>query len=1134
MNVFTITRISATGYRMPALKLAFRRLALLAALLLMAAPGILAQNVSVTVRANGQTLADVLPEITKQTGMEFSYNVDLLKTKLSTKEENIRGSVGSVLDKLLAGTGIEYIVSGNRIFLARESEPQLPVAAQPAAGQPQQYQYRLTGTVNAGDGSPLGGVMVMEGASNVVVTGENGDFAITVKPDSELSFTYLGYETVTEPVSGRAVLNVVMQETATEMDDVVVVGYRTVRKVSLIGSVATINMADKEKQAIATTAQVLYSTPGIFVNQGSAKPGREGTTIRIQGINSLNSAAQAPLVLLDGVKYDMAEIDPNSIESISILKDVSAAIYGNDSTNGVILITSKRGVKGKPRIEFKGMFGIQAPTILPDVITDPILYMKLRNQAEINSGTNPEAVNYTPAQIAEYEAGMSVDPTVYPASDWYDICLKNGIIQQYSVRLSGGGDAVTYSMGLGYTDQTGIFIANDDAQRYAFDLKLNARVGKKLNVSGTFQGNLRKLNEVGYGSPTVMGVIARALPIFSDYHKNGLYGSTWLFTPGRNSIENPRMEVEQGSTFRDYQEYLATVSFDWSIANSLKYYATGSIRKNDHFSKDAIPSMFTVNPKTGETKAFNTSVPRIKEWDSTYQQLMFSHRLVWEKLFAGKHDIHVMVGNEYKDYVSRNFQAYNFGFNDNTLTEFGALTNQTNAQATGGSSFSREISVFGRAAYTFAEKYFAEITMRYDGSSRLAPGHRWAFFPSAMIGWRIDNEDFFNASGIELLKIRASVGALGSQSVGNYAYQMTYDAIGQNYSFGGERASGYAITALTDETLTWERTVSYNVGLDLMALRSRLSFEGNLFYKRTSDIIMEMSIPSHIGGLDGPDSNVGTVANKGFEVIASWRDRVRNFTYGVNGSVSFFRNKVVSMNVDQIYANGYRNITKVGYPINSFYLYKAEGYYQSQADIDDTPVVYGTRQDLRPGYVKYANTNNDNIINEEDKIITGNTIPEMMYSFGINLGWKDIALDAQFQGVGNVYVYPTGNIAYPFNNGAGVTADWNTESWTENNPNSKLPLLTIATQASENFIESTQWLHNTKYLRLKNIQLTYSFPKRLIQKARIERLQVFVSAQNLLTFSPFKLWDPEIATNAVNLNQYPNMKTVTVGVALDF
>ncbi|MEI3553905.1 MAG: hypothetical protein V8Q54_04125 [Alistipes senegalensis] len=379
---------------------------------------------------------------------------------------------------------------------------------------------------------------------------------------------------------------------------------------------------------------------------------------------------------------------------------------------------------------------------------------------------------------------MKTDRSVYPASDWFDICLEDGYVQQHSVRLSGGTDAVTYSMGFGYTDQKGVFIDNDDAQRYAFDLKLNARVCDALNVSGTFQGNLRTFDEVGYSTGTVLNTIMRGLPIFSDYHRNGLYGSTWLFTPGRNNIENPRMEVEQGFVYRNYQELLATINADLRLAPHLKYYATVGFRKTDHYSKNFIPQMYTVNPKTGDTKKFNSAAPRLKDWDAVAAQYTVSHRLVWENDYD-RHNIHVMLGQDWQHNDSRNFQAYNYGFNDNTLTEFEALTNQTNAQATGSSWMKRMISVYGRLAYTYDDRYMIEGTLRYDGSSNLSRDNRWHMFPSVMVAWNLSREKFFAVKQIDLLKLRASYGVMGSKSVSPYSYQMTYDAIDQNYSFGG-------------------------------------------------------------------------------------------------------------------------------------------------------------------------------------------------------------------------------------------------------------------------------------------------------------------------------------------------------------
>ena len=1102
------------------------RILLAAALLLAVILPASAQRVIVNVTAEKQTLADILPQISKQTGIEFSYALELVKTR-SNAAGRLEGDVKDVLGRILSGTGIEYRMQGtNRIFLSRKSDPGAGSSSAPK-------KYRVTGTVRDGQGQPLVGVTVIVSGTDGTATGSDGSYSLLVAPDATLTFRYIGYESVTEAVNNRSQIDVVLKDQSTELEELVVVGYRTVKKLSLTGSVASVDIKRKENQPITNSTQMLYNTPGIWVNQGGSQPGRDNATISIRGVNSLNSTGGAPLVLLDGVEYDFSEIDPSTIESISVLKDVSAAIYGLKAANGVILVTSKKGTKGRPRIEYKGKYGVQRATYLPDVVTDPILYMRLRNLAETNSGISPGAVSYNNDQILEYMEGMKTDRSVYPASDWFDICLEDGYVQQHSVRLSGGTDAVTYSMGFGYTDQKGVFIDNDDAQRYAFDLKLNARVSDALNISGTFQGNLRTFNEVGYSTGTVLKTIMRGLPIFSDYHRNGVYGSTWLFTPGRNNIENPRMQVEQGFVYRNYQELLSTINADLRLAPHLKYYATVGFRKIDHYSKNFVPQMYTVNPKTGDTKKFNTSAPRVKDWDAVAAQYSVSHRLVWENDYD-RHNIHVMVGQDWQHNDSRNFQAYNYGFNDNTLTEFEALTNQTNAQATGSSWKKRMISVYGRLAYTYDDRYMIEGTLRYDGSSNLSRDNRWHMFPSVMVAWNLSREKFFDVKQIDLLKIRASYGVMGSESVSPYSYQMTYDAIDQNYSFGGTPAAGFAVTQLTDRMLGSEKTRSYKVAEDYAAFNSRLTFDADYFHKETFDIIMTRTIPSHVGGLNGPKSNVGTVLNKGFELSGAWRDQIKNFSYGVNGSVSFVRNRVKSLDGGQILANSNTLITREGYPIRSFYVYEADGYYQSQEEIDNAAVVYGDRTKLRPGYLKYKNNCDDDVIDDKDKIVVGNSIPELTYSFGVHLGWKGLSLEAQFQGVGEVYTYPTANLAVPFNNGAGVTRDWATDSWTENNRNAKLPLLTTYTDAPENFIPSTKWLRNASYLRMKNIQLTYNFPKRLLKPLRIEALQVYVSGQNLWTISDFDLWDPEITTTRTDLYEYPNLKTVSIGLNLSF
>ncbi|MGM9767834.1 MAG: SusC/RagA family TonB-linked outer membrane protein [Candidatus Cryptobacteroides sp.] len=1082
-----------------------------------------AQSPELTIDVSGKTMRQCLEAVSAGSGVFFSYDLRTVDTPVLVKGK-ISGSLPEVLDKLFSGTGIRWEeISSDRIALTRE----VATSRTPAAS------VKIKGTVCDGDGVPLPGVAVMENSENATVTDSDGYYELSVTPGGKLIFTCIGYVNVEVRPGTRSVIDVALEEEAIDLEELVVVGYRTVKKISLTGAVATISPKAKEGQPITNTAQMLYNTPGIWVNQSGAQPGQDKASITIRGVNSLNSTGGAPLVLLDGIEYDITEIDPSTIESITVLKDVAAAIYGMKAANGVILVTSKKGSKGRPKVEYKGKFGIQAPTYLPDAVTDPILYMRLRNLAEMNSGVSASAVSYSSDQIYEYMNGMDVDPSIYPSSDWFGICLENGYVQSHSIRLSGGTDRASYGMGFAFTDQKGVFIDNDKAQRYSLDLKLDVNVNSWMKVTGSFQGNIRVFTEPGYGASTVLNTIMRGLPIFSDYHKGENYGSTWLFTPGRNNIENPRMEVEQGSIYRNYQELLSTLGTEISLARHLKYYGTFGFRRIDHFSKNFIPQMYTINPKTGDVKKFNGSAPRVKDWDSVTSQYTLSHRLVWENDY-GRNNIHVMAGQDWQHNSARNFQAYNAGFNDNTLTELSALTDYTNAQATGYSTQKRLISVYGRAAYTFDERYMLEATLRYDGSSNLSKANRWHFFPSVMGAWNISRESFFKAGWVDLLRLRASYGVMGSESVSTYSYLMTYAALSQNYTFGGNTSSGYAISELTDSGLGWEKTAATNVGLDFTALGGRLGFEADFFNKRTYDIIMTRTIPSHIGGLAGPKSNVGTVRNRGFEVSGSWRDQRGKFNYAINASASFVKNKVLSLDGGRILGNSNTLITTEGYPIRSYYVYETDGYFQSQEEIDNATAVYGDRSKLVPGYVKYVNQNGDDKIDEEDKIITRNSIPELTYGFGLQFGWNGLSLDAQFQGVGDVYVYLKDNLAVPFNNGAGVTMDWATNSWTPENRNSKLPILTTYTDAPENFIPSTQWLYNCAYLRLKNLQLTYRFPHKVVSKLRLEDLSVYVSAQNLLTFSAFDLWDPEITSTRTNLYEYPNLKSYSIGLNISF
>ncbi|WP_162618569.1 TonB-dependent receptor [Pedobacter yulinensis] len=1089
-----------------------------------ACAGVSAKSVAqITLSEQNASLEKIVAKIKKQSGFLFWYESGLLRKAAPITVKLKNASISEIMDACLKNQPLTYSIVDQTVVITEAA------VRHPAA--PKQTDIR--GKVVDDQGAPLIGATVrVKNSTRVAITDANGSFQLSaVSPADVLVVSYTGYLALEVPAGNGQALTIALKQDAASLSDIVVVGYGTKRKAELTGSVAVIDMKSKEQQTLTNASQALYGASGLWVNQSGAKPGNDGTTIRIRGVNTLSNAN--PLVLLDGVEYSLSEIDPNNIETITVLKDASAAIYGSKSSNGVILITSKTGKKGTPQVEYRSNFAIQQATYLPDVVTDPIQYMEMRNQAEINSGKLPTGVSYTPAQIAEYRSGLGTDNDVYPASDWFDIVFRNGFVQQHNLRASGGGDAVTYTMAGGYMDQKGLFIANDDAKRYSFDLKVDAQLSPRLKVGGSLVGNVRNFNEVGYGTQTVLSVVMRGLPIMSDYKQGELYGSSWLATPGRGNYENPRMEVEQGLTRRNIQDFLTRVTVQYKLPINITYDANLGYRKRDTWSKDYIPLMRTINNKTGEIRNFNFGTPpRVKEWDGNEAYYTLSHRLSWQAKIAAHHSLSAMVGQDYWYYDLKNFQGYKQGFFDNTLTDLNASTSQLNAQVTGSSSIEKLASFYSRLAYDFKDKYLLEATFRYDGSSRFAPGNQWSFFPSFLAGWRIDKEDFFGeGKAISLLKLRASYGKLGNQAVALYSYLNNVSTSGFQYSFGGVETGGAAVTSLSDRNIRWETTASYNIGLDMAAFSGKLDLSADVFKKRTSGILRPIGIPSQVGGLNGPVTNIGVVDNTGYEVSAGYRDQFGNVSVGINASASYVRNKVVDLRDEQIISG--RFITKEGYPIQSYYLLQDDGYYQSQDEINNG-VNYGTTSKLRPGYIKYVNQNGDKVINGDDRIITGSSIPKYNYSFGTMTEYKGFRLETQFQGVLGVDVYPTANLAVPFNNGAGVTKEWATDAWTESNRNAGLPLLTTFTDASENFQNSTFWLQNASYLRLKNIQLSYKLPQRLIDFARIKRVELYLSGQNLLTFSRFKSWDPELTITRNDLYEYPTMKSFTLGLNANF
>ena len=602
-----------------------------------------------------------------------------------------------------------------------------------------------------------------------------------------------------------------------------------------------------------------------------------------------------------------------------------------------------------------------------------------------------------------------------------------------------------------------------------------------------------------------------------------------LSTPGRNNPENPLMELHEGNTKRQLHRILGRINIGYDLPWGIKYNANLGYVKVDHYSKDFKHAMYTYNPKTLERKNFSAYVSA-KDWDNNAINYTFYNTLSWGKSFGGNHNFNVMVGTEYKRYDGKNFQAKKRDYFNNQLTALSV--GSTMEDISGGSSLELLFSYFGRITYDYKEKYLIDVTARYDGSSKFAKGNRWAFFPAVSVGWRIDKENFMqNVRAVDVLKLRGSVGEMGNQAIGNYEYLMAVLANkSYNYSFGDVLSGGAAIKDFVDENISWETTRTYNLGLDFEAFDHRLLFSVDLYKKRTEGILRDVKIPAQIGNLNGPKQNIGVVANDGVELNLQWRSAVKNFHYSLGGNFCYNKNIVVDLD-GQEYIKTF-NIIREGEPIDAWYLYQADGFYNSYEEIANSVTV---GSGVKPGYIRYKNLNNDDKIDNDDRAVCGNLTPSITYAFNFSLGWKGLELSAQFQGVADVKTYLSGNLAAPFWNGAGVLKEWATDAWTPENHNSRLPILHTATGAPEmHDYKNTQWLYDASYLRCKQLQLSYTLPKRWISKLGMSQCQIFVNGENLFTISPLKMFDPEIDLSSTNLMQYPSLRTINFGFNITF
>ncbi len=1094
-----------------------------------------AQNI--TINKKNVLLPEVVRVIEKQTGFHFFYDKDLIGKVPPIDVAVNNATLEKTLSTCLKDQQLTYKIINNTIVILRKNlsvahdtsyREELLIKASPPV--------ELKGKVTGADEEPLQGVSVMVSGSNLgTTTDKDGRFTLSVSNNDNivLEFSSIGFLTKTIVVNKQTEINIALEAVVAGLNDVVVVGFGKQKRVNVTGSISTVDMKSRENAPLTNATQALQGVQGVYVNQPGGQPGRDLATIRIRGQGTLNN--NNALVLVNGIEYPLSDINPNDIESISVLKDAaSASIYGSRAANGVILVTTKSGAKGLFKVKYNAYYGNQEVNYLPDVVKDPVQFMELRNLAMINGGRL--IVDYPQTLIDEYKTGMKTDPYTYPNNDWFGIMFDKAAMQEHNLQFSGGSENTTYALSLGYLDQEGVMMGSK-SKRYSLGFSSTAQVSKKLKIGSNINVNYRIIDEPVAGVQNLMGSILKAQPFHPTYLADGRYANTFIRSTGHNIFRHPIVLATEGENQSTGQRVLVNLFAEYDLPLSIKYKVSVGINKADNLNTTFVPDIYIYQNKTGEATRvpFNGDAMAVSQTNRGTRKTnggelntTIFNTLNWASTFNNSHNLSVLLGTSAESFKANNFWAQNEGYLGNDLFELNAGSNNPAVSSTSNSS--RLNSYFGRLGYNFREKYLFEANFRYDGSSRFADDKRWGIFPSFSAGWRINREKWMeNVSWLSDLKLRASWGQLGNERIGLFRY-LNLMNLGQDYSFGSNVTAGAAITAYNDPNITWETTTISNIGLDMGIFNNRLSLVADVFKKRTTDILRAVNLPSQVGNLAGPIRNIGTVDNVGYEIGLEYHNNVGKFNYQVNGSITKIRNEVTNLNQQTIFSGN--TLIKEGYPINSYNLIHAIGIFQSQEEISKSP--FQTKE-TKPGYLKYQDVNNDGFITEDDRVISGGVIPEYTYQFNLKLGYNGFEATAFFQGVQNIDTYASLIAAQPFWFGTAVTKEWVTDAWTPTNTGARLPILTTyESSVNENFRNSDFWLKDASYLRMKNLQLSYTLPVRFTSKYGVSFLKLFLNGQNLVTFSKMKDFDPEKNITGATFYEYPTVKIYTAGINVTF
>lgn len=967
----------------------------------------------------------------------------------------------------------------------------------------------------------IGASVVVKGTTNGTITGVDGDFTLnSVSKGSTIVISYVGYINQEIKFNGQPV-NIILKEDSKTLDEVVVVGYGVQKKTNLTGSVASMNSKALETRPVSSvSAAIAGQMPGVTAVQTSGAPGGQSASITIRGKNSINAAS--PLVIVDGVPGSMNTIDPNDIETLTVLKDAaSAAIYGVQAANGVILITTKQGKKGeKTRVSYSGNVAWSSPVAKRELV-NAYDYAVLYNEATLND--NPNAtVMFTPEDIEGYRTGT------LPTTDWYKEAIKSSAIEtMHNISISGGTEKTTYNASLGYIYQDGL-TADNDYSRFNARMNLNSEINKYIKVGVNASGYRGISNDAWNGFVTVFQGVTREKPTNPVYNEDGSYHYS--------GVDNPLAVQGNKSGFKRniQQEINLTGHATIQILPELSVKGVYSVR-NYTSNQDGFKKHFSYGD---DSNSYDSGLR--EGYDKYYNHNYYTGQVLinFDKSF-GKHNLGVLAGFESYEHIYKYTEASRQGGGSDELTEsLNTLDQSSQKNKDGGYELAR-LSYFGRIQYDYAGKYLFEANLRSDASSRFPKDNRWGVFPAFSAGWRISEEAFIkdNISWLSNLKLRLGYGKTGNEelkdddiypSVPTYTYNISDNAT--KYLFNNTLYSTVYEARYVNSGLKWATVTNYELGLEAGFLNNMINFELSVYKKKTNDMLLYLPIQGVIG-MSAPAQNVGSVQNTGFDFLINHNKRInKDWSYSVSLNVSYVKNEITDMSGTEGPTSNDKIWNLEGYSIGSYYGYVADGYFNTEEDLANCPKRLTAGQE-KLGDIKYKDLNGDGKITADgDRTIIGKNFPSWTGGLNLNVTYKNFDLSALFQGAFDVDGYYTAEAAYAFYNGA-TALKRHLDRWTPENHNASYPRITRSSQT--NFVTSSFWLQDASYVRLKNLTIGYALPQGWLAKAGIANAKLFLTGENLLTFTGLDGGiDPEEGNERGW--SYGNVKKLSVGVKLSF